>query len=111
MNDRNHLDDKAAAHVPGLATERTALAWHRTAIAALAGEIAVVKASSAVVARILMSVALVGLMIVCEAGSWHRGRTGLTPVRALPPAAIRTIGIVVAAVAIGAFALALVPSK
>ena len=94
----------------GMAIERTALAWHRTAIAALVGEAAVVKSSSAVAARILLSVALVGLMIGCEVGSWHRGRSGRAPVRALPSGAVRAMGIVVTAVATGAFVLALVPS-
>jgi uncharacterized membrane protein YidH (DUF202 family) len=107
----NEVDDLHRARVPGLAAERTALAWHRTAIAALVGEIAVVKSSSAVVARVLMSVALVGLMIGCEVGSWHRGRAGPAALRALPAGAIRAIGIVVAAVATGALALALVPSN
>jgi uncharacterized membrane protein YidH (DUF202 family) len=110
MTDTSHLNDMAA-RPPGLATERTALAWHRTAIAALLGEAAVFKSSSAVIVRILMSVALVGLMIACEAASWHRGQARPTPVRALPTATIRAIGIVVAAVATGAFALALVPSN
>jgi uncharacterized membrane protein YidH (DUF202 family) len=105
------MSDRPAERVPGLATERTALAWHRTAIAALVGELAVVKSPTAVIARALMSMALLGLMIGCEAGSWHRGRTGQVPIRALPSAAVRAIGIVVAAVATGAFALALVPSN
>jgi uncharacterized membrane protein YidH (DUF202 family) len=107
----NEANDMHAPRVPGLARERTALAWHRTAIAALVGEIAVVKSSAAVTARILMSTALVALMIGCEAGSWHRGRSVPTSVRALPPGAVRAIGIVVAAIATGAFALALVPSN
>jgi hypothetical protein len=103
--------NRPAERLPGLATERTALAWHRTAIAALVGEAAVLESSSAVVARILLSVALIGLMIGCEAGSWHRGRPGRTPVRALPSGAVRAMGIVVTAVATGAFVLALVPSN
>jgi uncharacterized membrane protein YidH (DUF202 family) len=107
----NETNDMHAERLPGLAPERTALAWHRTATAALVGEVAVVKSSSAVVARALMSVALVGLVVACEVGAWHRGQTRRRPVRALPPVAVRAIGIVVAAVATGAFALALVPSS
>jgi uncharacterized membrane protein YidH (DUF202 family) len=107
MNDASDMHEE---RVPSLATERTALAWHRTGIAALVGEVAVAKSSSPVTARILMSVALLGLIIGCEVGSWHRGRT-LPPVRALPSGAVRALGIVVTAIATGAFALALVPSS
>jgi uncharacterized membrane protein YidH (DUF202 family) len=57
----NDVDDTLAEGIPGLATERTAQAWHRTGIAALGASLA--------------------------------------------------IGIVVAAVATGAFVLALVPSN
>jgi uncharacterized membrane protein YidH (DUF202 family) len=95
----------------GLAAERTALAWHRTAIAALVGEAAAVKSTSSATARIVISVALLGLMVGCEVGSWYRGRAGGTPVRALPHPAIRAIGIAVLVIAAGAFALALVPSN
>jgi hypothetical protein len=94
-----------------LATERTALAWHRTAIAALVGEAAAVKSTSSAAARIVISVALLGLMTVCEVGSWHRGRATGAAARALPEAAFRAIGIAVAAIAAGAFVLALVPSN
>jgi uncharacterized membrane protein YidH (DUF202 family) len=95
----------------GLAAERTALAWHRTAIAALVGEAAAVKSTSSAAARIVISVALLGLMVGCEVGSWYRGRTGGTPLRSLPDPAFRAIGISVLVIAAGAFALALVPSN
>jgi hypothetical protein len=94
-----------------LAVERTALAWHRTAIAALVGEAAAVKSTSSAAARIVISVALLGLMVGCEAGSWYRGRTAGAFVRALPDRAFRAIGIAVVVIAAGAFALALVPSN
>jgi uncharacterized membrane protein YidH (DUF202 family) len=95
----------------GLASERTALAWHRTAIAALVGEAAAVKSTSSAAMRIVISVALLGLMTGCEVGSWYRARTAGTPVRALPEPAFRAIGIAVVVIATGAFALALVPSN
>jgi uncharacterized membrane protein YidH (DUF202 family) len=95
----------------GLAAERTSLAWHRTAIAALVGEAAAVKSTSSAAWRVVISVALLGLMTGCEIGSWYRGRSGGTPVRALPAPAFRAVGIVVVVIAAGAFALALVPSN
>ena len=95
----------------GLAAERTALAWHRTAIAALVGEAAAVKSTSSAAVRIVISIALVGLMVGCEVASWYRGRAGGTPVRALPDPAFKAIGIGVLVIAAGAFALALVPSN
>jgi hypothetical protein len=94
----------------GLAAERTALAWHRTAIAALLGEAAVVKSTSSPGARIAISVALLGLVVGCEVASWYRGRAAGTPLRTLPDPAFRAIGIAVVIIAAGAFALALVPS-
>ena len=75
------------------------------------GEAAAVKSTSSPAARVVISVALLGLMVGCEVGSWYRGRAGGTPVRALPHPAIRAIGIAVLVIAAGAFVLALVPSN
>jgi uncharacterized membrane protein YidH (DUF202 family) len=108
----------AAGPPPGprrgsLAAERTALAWHRTAVAALVGELAVLKASASGARAFVsatVSVALLALIVGCEVGSWHRAR-GERPPSALAPGRLRAVGIIVAVVAAGAIALALVPSS
>ena len=98
-----------------LANERTFLAWSRTALALLAGSMAVVQLVTVApyAARVALSLYLVGLAIVVTALGYlqwrsrqHRMRLreplGRTPVQALLASAFLLLGALIAAMVVSA---------
>lgn len=92
----------------GLASERTALAWQRTATAAIALATLVLRAGI-VERQVALSSAIATLLVVTAASAWLASRA--LGARVEPPPAVRhramlAIGVVTPVVAVGSAALA-----
>lgn len=77
---------------PGLAAERTTLAWHRTGLSALAVAALAVHSFQD---RLQLAVPIAGLLVVIGAAAYRTGST--SPV---PPPRLRALSLAVGAVAV-----------